>query len=89
MLERSANATVYEAFGKRKTAAYFCNNAQRHVDGQAATSIPQIVALLKPYEPDEAVRWRMATYMTFKPYNVSGASGFEVVKQRMNGRPQR
>ena len=88
-LERTANAMVYDAFGKRKTAAFFCNNAQRHVDGQAATSMPQIAALLKPYEADESVRWRMATYMTFKPYNIAGASSYEMVKQKLDRQPQR
>lgn len=71
-VQRAVNLQAYYWFGRKRTAAYLCNHAQRHVDGHAADTLPAVVARLKPYMPDEKKRWRLAVCMTTRPRNLGG-----------------
>jgi hypothetical protein len=71
----AVNVLAFRTVGKRQTAAFLCNHAQRHIDGIVADTLPQLVDRLGPYEADEKVRWRLAMCMTARARNIGGPNG--------------
>lgn len=68
----AVNVLAFRTVGKRQTAAFLCNHAERHVDGVAANTLPQLVDRLAPYEADEKSRWGLAMCMTARARNIGG-----------------
>jgi len=79
-LERAANGLAYETLGKRKTAAYQCNDATRNVLGVTAHTLPKLAVSMRTLEKDEYTRWRLALCMVAKARNIESAASFDGLK---------
>jgi hypothetical protein len=79
-LQRAVNLQADYWFSHKRTSAYLCNHALRHVEGRPADTLPQLVSLLAPYEADENARWRLALCMTYRGRNIDADHPFEAVR---------